>query len=150
MYDQLWLRRGSPERIHIVDIKLLEKEGYLKDIIYGSHENQRYDGIHLIGQGASRHFTYRAVQAISPIISKPNPDRKLSSFSRVRQTNYRQSDKDNHQNCPQTRHMRQSANGGQWKRSDRLFSEVLKGSSQQKSKQMYTVPTSNFFNPLNC
>ena len=62
VYYQLWLRRGSPERIHIVDIKLLEKEGFLKDIIYGAHENARYDGIHLVGSGASWHFTYRAVQ----------------------------------------------------------------------------------------
>ena len=150
VYDQLWLRRGSPERIHIVSIKLLEKEGFLKDIIYGSHEDKKYDGIHLVGSGASRHFTYRAVQAILPILSKPNQDQKSSSFSRgKRNIGYRQPDKENHINCPQAKFKRQSANGGQGGRSDRLFSDVVKGPSKQKVKNSYTVPTSNFFNPLN-
>ena len=154
MYDQLWLRRGSPERILIADIKLLEKEGFLKDIIYVAHKSAKYDGIHLVGSGASRHFTYRAVQAlqaISPAFSKPNQDQKSSSFSRgMRNNGYRQPDKDNHKSCPQAKFMNQSAKGGQRGRSDRLFSDVVKGSTQQKTKKSYNVPTSNFYNPLNC
>ena len=150
-YDQLWLKRGSPQRIHVIDIKLLENEGYLKNLIYGTHENTKYDGIHMLGRGASRHYTYRAIQAISPIISKPNPDKKLPCFSRKwSNSGVSRANKDYHQNCPQARYMRQSASQQPRVRSDRLFSEVLKGSSQQETNHTYSVPTKNFFNPLNC
>ena len=68
VYDQLWLSRGSPDRIQIVELKLIQNAGYLKDIIYGNHEDAKYDGIHLNGKEASRHFSYRAVQAIYPVL----------------------------------------------------------------------------------
>ena len=70
VYDQLWLKRGSPNRIHIVEFELgCDNYPSLKQIIYGSHGNHKYDGIHLIGSGARRHFTYRAVQAISSVFN---------------------------------------------------------------------------------
>ena len=152
MYDQLWLKRGSSERIHVVDFKIFENEGYLKDLIYGTHENARYDGIHLIGNGASRHFTYRAIQAIKPIISKPNQHQKPSSFWRqTRNTDNYQPDRDNHLNCPQANYKRQSASGQHGgRRSDKLYSDVFKSSNKQSTGNKYNVPTKNFFNPLNC
>ena len=150
-YDQTWLRRGCPDRIHMVDIKLFENEGYLKDLIYGTHENVKYDGIHLNGEGGSRHFTYRAIQAIKPIISKPNQDQQIPSFWRqTRNTDSYRSNEDNHQNCPQTNYMRQSASSGhQGRRSGKSYSDVLK-SSKHSTGSMYNVPTKNFFTPLNC
>ena len=150
MYDQLWLRRGSPERIHIVDFKLIKDEGYLKDLIYGTHENERYDGIHLIGSGASRQFTYRAILAIRPIITKPNQQQKLSSFRRQKHnSDNHKAGTDNHLNCPQATYMRQSAGRQHRGRSGKLYSDVLKSSNQQSAGKKYNVPTKNFFNPLN-
>ena len=63
VYDQLWLKNGSPARIHIVELPLgCDNSSHLKKIIYGSHSNPNYDGLHLVGHGAARIFTYRAVQ----------------------------------------------------------------------------------------
>ena len=72
VYDQLWLKNGSPERIYIVQLDLgCDKYSNLKTIIIGNHEHPKYDGIHLVGNAAVRHFTYRAVQAILPIVTQP-------------------------------------------------------------------------------
>ena len=58
VYDQLWLKYGSPDRIHIIDLNIgCEKNNYLRELIYGKPDNPKYDGIHLIGNGASRQFT---------------------------------------------------------------------------------------------
>ena len=57
---------------------------------------RKYDGIHLRGEGASRHFTYRAVNALEPIL-----------IGRVRKF----SPKDFHATCPQTLFQRQSQPG---------------------------------------
>ena len=64
--------------------------------------------------------------------------------------NYRQVDNDDHKSCPQARHS-QSQKGSQRGRSDRMYSEVLKGSGQKQKNttHSYSVPTSNYFNPLN-
>ena len=49
-YDQIWLKRGRPTRIHIVDLELgSDKYQYLKDLIYGQPSDVKFDGIHLIG-----------------------------------------------------------------------------------------------------
>ena len=65
VYDQLWLKRGSPTRIHVVDLNLdCEEYPYLKETIFGKPSNPDYDGIRLIGPGASRQLNYRAVQTI--------------------------------------------------------------------------------------
>ena len=110
VYDQLWLRKGSPEKIHMIEIDLVQNSGYLKDIIYGNHENPRYDGIHFKGSASSRHFTYRIIQKLSPLLSKPNPVQPRSKFSRktddnnvlpARAGNWRETE--NHSNCPQAK-----------------------------------------------
>ena len=57
VYDQLWLKRGSPARIHVVDFNIECKNGsYLKDMLYGKPNNQKFDGTHLIG-GAAFHLS---------------------------------------------------------------------------------------------
>ena len=144
VYDQLWIQRGSPERIHIVDIQLVKNGGYLRDLIYGTPENSHYDGIHLNGSGASRQFTYRVIQALKPVIAKPNINPKTPYIWRQnRSTKTNNSAGDYHLSCPQAVYMSKSSTG-------RLSEKTgLKGSSQQKTKYSYSVPTENFFNPLN-
>ena len=61
----------GPENIKLVDIDLnLNGPGHLRDLIYGPTRSESYDGIHLNGRGARRHFNYRAKQSISPIITQ--------------------------------------------------------------------------------
>ena len=128
----------------------MENGGYLKDLIYGTPENSHYDGIHLFGNGASRQFTYQVIQALKPIIAKPNINQK-----RPRHQNQGTKTKtatDNHLNCPQTVYKQTNMHKSQTGRlrgKTGSYAEVLKGSSQQKTKYAYSVPTKNFFHPLN-
>ena len=70
VYDQLWIQRGCPSRIHIIELELGSDDyPHLKNIIFGTNSDPQYDGIHLIGEGATRHFTYRVLQKISKIIT---------------------------------------------------------------------------------
>ena len=71
-YDQLLLKSNHSDRIHLVELNLLNNSNsnYLKSIIYGTPDNPKYDGIHMIAGGATRHFTYRALQSIGPILHK--------------------------------------------------------------------------------
>ena len=133
-------------------MKLSENEGYLRNLIYGTHENERYDGIHLAGGGSSRHFTYRAIQKMKPIISKPNTDKEVPSSFRAQNAND-DNKKDDHTNCQQQTYwdyMSQSASRSQRRRTDKPYSEVLKGPSRTQGNSTFTLPTRNFFNPLNC
>ena len=117
----------------------------VKNIIFGNVNSANYDGIHLLGEGASRHLTYRAVQKISKIITKPPSDRASHSSDYVAATES-ESLQDNHFNCPQARYQRAQAaksnHGGRV--SGRSYADVV-GSRQHK----YNVPTKNFFAPLN-
>ena len=71
IYDQLWYKKGSPSNIHVVNVELgTETSENLKNLIYGKTTSQGYDGVMLRGEGASRHFSYRSIQAIKPIIQQ--------------------------------------------------------------------------------
>lgn len=76
-YDQLWVKRGRPNNIHIVQLEGLNSNNYLRKIVYGETKTRNYDGVHLRGQHAARHFTYRAVQAVKSLISEPSISRKI-------------------------------------------------------------------------
>ena len=142
VYDNMWLKQGSPDRIHIVDLEMdCEHYPYLKDIIYGKQSDLRYDGIHPIGAGGSRQFTYRAVQKVLPIICQPlcsthqPKPRQTRSFRTQKRAENR-----NHSNLKQTQFQHQSArNSHGGKRSNKSYAEAV-----------YTVPTENFYTPLNC
>ena len=146
--DQLWLKRGSPDRISIVEIELdCDKSSYLRDIIYGKYNDNKDDGIHLMGNHSTRNFTYRAVQVISHIIKKPFHYQQKTVFSR---RNFRAAenrrDQDNHSDCPQAQFKRQSAsNGHGGKNSEMSYSDAVKN-----TEGGFSVPTKNFWNPLNC
>ena len=91
VFDQLWFKKGCPENIHIVELDLgCSGQGYLKDLIYGLNNSPDYDGVHLRGKGAQRHFTYRAVCATQKI---------LRGNTQVLQS-------DDHTNCPQAQYQR--------------------------------------------
>ena len=144
VYDQLWLKRGSPARIHIVELPLgCDNSSYLKDIIYGSHSNPKYDGLHLIGRAAARHFTYRAVQSILPIIS----ENLRTSYPKTKYTKHgvENYDQDNyHANCPQTQYQRQSVSVGHGGQRQKTYSDAV-----QNKDTKYSVPTENYWSPLN-
>ena len=160
VYDQLWLKNGSPSRIHIVELELdCENSQYLKDIIYGQPQSPKYDGIHLVGNAASRHFTYRAVQVMLPIV---NPSFKpMKQFSSLRQ-NFRAKirtsenvqlpaervKQDNsHTNCEQAQYQRQSGRSSHGVKSSNRrtsYADTVKG------KQGNVYNTSNIWEHLNC
>ena len=134
VYDQLWLKRGSPERIHIVELELgCDSYTKLRDIIYGKRTNDNFDGVHLHGDGAQRHFTYRAIQAINQIIRKPFQNRK--AINKVRKY-------EDHTNCEQTRYQRRHL------AQRRSYADVARNNTPH-TEYSYSVPTNNYNNPLN-
>ena len=157
VYDQLWLKHGSPARIHLVELPLgCDNSPYLKQMIYGNHGDDKYDGIHLAGRAAVRHFTYRAVQTLLPIINPATQTSKnvTRNFRGKNRAAYRQQqlpaetwEQDyQHTNCEQAQYQRQSASGSHGVRtSNRKYSDVVKNKDNR-----YSVPTKNFYNPLNC
>ena len=85
-YDQLWFKRGGPKNIFVVDIDLQCSDGqYLKDLIYAKSSERNYNGIHLRGEGASRHFSYRAANVMKSVLC--GRGRIITPL-------------DNHSNCP--------------------------------------------------
>ena len=109
VYDQLWLKRGSPSRIHAIELELdLDQYSNLKDIIFGNGISANYDGVHLVGKAATRHFTYRAIQQISKIITKPLKPVFKSNLTQTRQKHNNSSEKlqQDHSNCEQARYQR--------------------------------------------
>ena len=153
VYDQLWLKRGSPEKIQVLELNLKCSESkYLKSIIFGNPGQPNYDGVHLRGKFAGRHFTYRAVQAIKSVL-----ERTPKSVPSNQKT-------DCGTDCPQQRYQRQFWTNQGLGFNDQPWQLPRAPRSQTKSRQnrvstvggnfgktnKYNVPTSNFWNPLNC
>ena len=83
--DNLWLKSGSPEKIHIAELKLGTKENvHLRKLIFGASSIENFDGVHLCGPGAARHFTYRSVQAIKEVLPKSEKMRAMADKSGAR------------------------------------------------------------------
>ena len=145
-YDCLWLKRGSPKNIHIVEIEGLECSGYMKELVYGNPVRKNYDGVHLRGDGAARQFTYRAIKSLKQILCR------AKSPSRQRPVHV--NDRPNvHNNCPQQQYKSHvKKNRAKFGKPNyvgapdvRLYSEV----AAEGSIHSYQVPTANRFNPLN-
>ena len=69
IYDHMWVKNGSPNNIHVVNVEIgSDSSTHIKNLVYGHTYSNNYDGISLNGEGASRHLSYRTVQAIKPII----------------------------------------------------------------------------------
>ena len=167
VYDQLWLENGGPTNIHIVSLDKMECYGYLKDIIYGASNSPNYDGIHLRGAAASRHFTYRAVNAVKHVLwlkktslrypaNLPQfqhnlPGSRNSNYQPWKHNNGGSSNYSaNHDNCPQTKY--------QWRTQSRVGSRsgqsgnrAGKGyahnseDNQQIGSCFYSIPVQNRF-----
>ena len=128
-YDQLWFKRGGPKNIHIVDFGLgTENSPFLQKLIFGNPASNSYDGIHLRGQGASRHLTYRAVQAMKPVLKTNTLPGRFSLHG-------------SHRSCPQTIFQQKQRNN-----QTQMF-KTKEGSQ----KIAYSIPTQNSFEVLgNC
>ena len=143
-YDQLWLKQGSPSRIHIIELELgCGKSANLKNLIYGKNDNPSYDGLHLVGGGALRHFTYRAVQAVYPIITKPSHPRGNATEGSNRAKNGAKRSHNHTEDQNKRARNRDQPQSGRGRQGERLYSDVV-GNSR------YSVPTENFYAPLNC
>ena len=130
-YDQLWFKKGGPKNIHVVNFDKIESTGYLKDIIYSKTTSKNYDGIHLRGWAATRHFTYRAVEAIKLVFDAQ------SYFP------------SNHSNCPQTQYQRKgqsAASHGAGRTQDGDRENIHYGEhSEQVGSTYYNIPVQNRF-----
>ena len=158
VYDQLWLKRGRPDRIQIVDVNLkCSDSGYLKNLIFGNPDFSNYDGVHLRGKAASRHFTYRAVQAVKPVLGisirtwKPSPrphnENPVICGTNCPQQQYQQQKWTNQSSGfggPSRKHLHQfdSQNTGH---ENRAYADAVINGQNRK----YNVPTSNFWDHLN-
>ena len=131
----------SPSNIHIVELELgCDDYLRLRNLIYGKQTHASFDGVHLVGEGGKRHFTYRAIQAVNRIITKPfhkKPDhRQLHRY-------------DDHTNCEQARYQRRQTDRSRQSLSTRrLYADVVRKNTEY-TEYKYSVPTKNYYNPLN-
>ena len=126
VYDQLWFKHGRPNNIKIKTLNLgCSESQYLKKIIMGNPENQAYDGVHLRGTEAGRHFTYRAVQAISG-----------AGFFRYA----------DHSDCPQTKFQQRQSQPNHGR--NRMSTNTQSANQTTSDNYRYNVPTQNSFNVL--
>ena len=134
---------------------------YLKDIIFGSPDQSNYDGIHMRGKSAIRHFTYRAVQAVKLVLggAKNDTDAARDNLTvcgfNCPQQKYQRQARANQKpdnSTQQRKHYQQTNYGGSGWQSDtrytktKTYAEAVNG----KQKDDYNVPTFNFWNPDNC
>ena len=151
--DQQWIKRGSNKQIKVVEIDLKCSESkHLKNIIYGNINDANYDGIHLRGKAASRHFNYRAVQVLKPIFQVTNNNNSVDNvICGV--------------NCQQTLYQRQKrTNQRTAYKSNSKYEQDIKSNSvtltaphrrtyasvvQGETNYQYNIPTNNFWNNLN-
>jgi hypothetical protein len=149
VYDQIWMKHGCPDNIQIIELKMgIEGSNFLKNFIFAPSTSDNFDGVHLRGPAASRHFTYRAVQAVKTVM----PVSGHSSRHSIQSADRPISDRDNrsegensrnyHANCPQAQ-FQQRVYGES--KSVSSYAEAVKG----KQGYVYSVPTANRFNPLN-
>ena len=151
-YDHLWVKLGSPKNIQVVEANMqTQSSQFLRNLIYGSRNAESVDGIHLRGSGGSRHFTYRVIQAVKPVLASRQPANHSSwskeSKGRNSPANHsswtmesKSRKSDNHTDCPQASYQKKSAK----RINSANYAEAVKG-----KHYVYTVPTSNIYNHLN-
>ena len=136
IYDQLQVKSNLSERIHLVELNLIQNSNHLRTIIYGTDNDPRFDGVHLIaGEASSRHFTYRAVQSMYPIIHQiktPFCARKIRNTRNSGGGGTKKRHFISNRNSQLNNNKGQSTKNHQGKRS---YSEVLEGNSQGFSSQ---------------
>ena len=71
VYDHEWLKRGSPSNVSVINVQLgCEVSSHLQNLIYGKRNSTSFDGFSMLGEGATRHLTYRTKQAIKPLMMR--------------------------------------------------------------------------------
>ena len=155
IYDQCILRSSYSDRIHLMELNLTQDSKYLKDLIYGQSDNPRFDGIHLSGSGASRHFTYRVVQNFKQIFQNWKSKSKMlpSSYSHRRNERIervkRHSDVNDHTNCPQAQYLRkQRGNIADMPRHYVSYASAVKSNIRGGQTISFSIPTRNRFDQL--
>ena len=154
VYDQCKLKSSNSQRIHLVDLKLgADKSNHLKHIIYGAQDDPRYDGIHLSGSGASRHFTYRAVQALKQIV--PYSSQKKMSSSPIYKKRSARGDsmlQSDHTTCPQALYQREKQRGNRTNQARHYvsYASAVRNNGQTRVGQTvnFAIPTKNRFDLL--
>ena len=151
IYDQLWLRKGSPKNIQVLEFDLGcsgQNRSNLRRIIYGDPNSSYFDGLHLRGRGAQRHFNYRASKALKSALSKYVEDNQKIKAMFAKSTNY-------HGNRPQPQYQRRKISEGLSvvrgnNSQPKSYSDAVKSNNQsQTGPYTYAVPTSNYYNHLN-
>ena len=154
IYDQCILKSNHSSRIHVIEFNLTQNSDYLKEIIYGQTENPRYDGIHLSGSESSRHFSYRAVQALKLILhtrsqSKMRPSHHSRGQSESFEQQERNSESHGHTNCPQAQYQRiQRGNRAHKSRHYESYASVVKSNTWGGQTYNSSIPTRNRFDQL--
>ena len=141
IYDQLWIKMGSPKNIVILELDLEGSRSY-QNLIYGSPSSQKFDGIHLNGEGAVRQFTYQAIKQFKLKLfgtnqTKSKPLQKSLEFDNT------------HTNCPQALYQRRRYQIYQPQPTHtrpQSYADAVRGN---KGDFQYNVPTYNRYNPLN-
>ena len=143
--DQLWVKRGRPENISIVQLEGMDSSNYVHNVVYGGKSTGSYDGLHFRGEHSARHLTYRAVQAIKGVI-KPKKNRstgrdnttssRAQSGAGRKPANQRSAKPGTNQSQWANGH--QSATGNQGVR----YSDVV------SNRNKFSIPTKNRFNVL--
>ena len=153
IYDQCVLKSSNAERIHLVELDLIQKSNYLKELIYGRQDNERYDGIHLAGSGSSRHFTYRVVQSLKQILEDRKSKMLHSHYHSGRSERLsraeRKSEEYDHTHCPQAQYQRvMRGNRAFGPRQYVSYASVVKSNIRDEQNYNFAIPTRNRFDQL--
>ena len=100
-------------------------------MIFGNPVSQQFDGVHLRIYGASRHLTYRAVQAIKPVLNNSVHPSKICAGC-IPLTS--------HQICPQAIYQQEQR---------RFISQAqMHQNTPTGSRTIYNIPTKNSYEVL--
>ena len=143
LYDQLWIKMGSPQNIVILQLDLEGSRSY-KNLIFGSPSSQQYDGIHLNGEGGERQFTYQSIKQFKSNLFGTNqanskPLHKSWEFD------------NNHTNCPQALYQRRNHKSPAYQSQPQhtrpqSYADAVR---VNRGNIQYSVPTYNRYSPLN-
>ena len=110
--------------------------------------------LHLVGGGASRHFTYRAVQALKQIVPNKSkvqsPPLPINHGGRIRDVSAAKSrGLFDHTRCPQAEYQREIQRGNR-ARHYVSYASVVRNNGQIRGEQLYSssIPTKNRFDVL--
>ena len=74
--DQELLKMGRPKNIEVLELKMNLNYRNIKYLVYGRENNPSYDGVTLCGPGAERHYSYRLIQAVKPVLHQNSVQRR--------------------------------------------------------------------------